>query len=193
MNQMLGGYAVLVAGVRYALFWVAVVVAIIALVDWAVRTRRLSPFGAIARFCRRFVDPLMAPIERRIVRAGGMPSNAPWWALVFVVVGGLLLIWVLDFLGGVLGSLMFGLQSPAGIAWLLLGWVFGLLRLAIIVRVVASWFGISPYSKWIRWSVVSTEWLLAPLRRVLPTFGPIDVSPIVALILLSVLQRVIGA
>jgi YggT family protein len=172
---------------------VAVVVAIIALADWAVRTRRLNPFGPVARFCRRFVDPLMAPVERRIVRAGGQPSSAPWWTLVFVVVGGILLIWVLDFLQGVLASLLFGLQSPAGIAWLLVGWVFGLLRLAIIVRVVASWFGMSPYSKWIRWSVVSTEWFLAPLGRVIPNFGPIDVTPIVALILLSVLQRVIGA
>jgi len=193
MNQMLAGYALFVAGVRYALFWVAVVVAIIALVDWAVRTRRLNPFGPISRFCRRFVDPLMAPVERRIVRAGGLPTSAPWWTLVFVVVGGILLIWVLGFLGGVLVSLRVGVQSPAGITWLLLGWAFGLLRLAIIVRVVSSWFGVSPHSRWIRWSFVSTEWLIAPLRRVIPNFGPLDVTPIVALILLSVVQRVIGA
>src|SRR5262245_27275380 len=139
MNQVLAGYAVFVAGVRYALFWVAIAVAVIALLDWAVRTRRLNPFGPLGRFCRRFVDPLMAPVERRIVRAGGLPTSAPWWSLVFVVVGGILLVTALQFLGGVLANLMYGLGSPAQLGVLLLSWTFSLIRIALIVRVVSSW------------------------------------------------------
>jgi uncharacterized protein YggT (Ycf19 family) len=34
--------------------------------------------------------------------------------------------------------------------------------------------------------------MLAPLRRIIPTFGPIDVSPIVAFLLLALLQRALG-
>jgi YggT family protein len=56
------------------------------------------------------------------------------------------------------------------------------------VRVISSWFRISPWSRWIRWSYVLTEWLLAPLRRVIPPFGMIDITPIVAYILLRVVQ-----
>jgi YggT family protein len=192
MDQVLAGYGYFVAVVKVVLFWVAIAVAIIALADWAVRTRRLQPFGAIARFCRRFVDPLMAPIERRIVRAGGLPTSAPWWSLVFVVVGGLLLVTVLNFLGGFLISLLWGLGSPGRLGVLLVSWTFGLIRIALIVRVISTWFQISPYSKWIRWSYVLTEWMLAPLRRILPTFGPFDVSPIVAFLLLSLIQRAFG-
>lgn len=192
MNEVLSGYGLFVAAVRYVLFWLALALAVVAVLDWAVRTRRLNPFGGIARFCRRFIDPLMLPVERRIVRAGGQPSSAPWWTLVFVVVGGLLLIWVLEFLGGMLASLMFGLRSPAGVARLLLAWTFSLLRIALIVRVISTWFSISPWSKWIRWSYVLTEWMLAPLRRVIPTLGPVDITPIVAFILLSLVQRALG-
>lgn len=192
MDEVLSTYAIVVAGVRYALFWVAILCALIALADWAVRTRRLDPFGRVARFCRRFIDPLMAPVERRIVRSGGQPSNAPWWTLVFVVVGGLLLIWVLEFTGGMIASLILGMQSPAGMVRLALAWVFAVLRIALMVRVIASWFSMSAYSKWIRWSYVLTEWMLGPLRRVLPTFGPMDISPLVAFFLLSLLQRVLG-
>lgn len=192
MDQVLDGYDLFVAAVKVALFWIAIVVAIIALADWAVRTRRLQPFGAVARFCRRFVDPLMLPIERRIVRAGGQPTNAPWWTLVFVVVGGLLLIAVLNFLKGFLLSLLWGLGSPGRLGVLLLSWTFGLIRIALIVRVVSSWFQISPWSKWVRWSYVLTEWMLAPLRRILPAFGPLDISPIVAFLLLSLVQRAFG-
>ena len=36
-----------------------------------------------------------------------------------------------------------------------------------------------------------TEPLLAPIRRVLPSFGMIDFSPLVAILILTVLQRII--
>ena len=192
MEQVLDGYSLVLAGVRIALFWIAVVAAIIALADWAVRTRRLNPFGPIARFCRRFVDPLMLPVERRIIRSGGQPASAPWWTLVFVVVGGLLLLWVLQFLRGLTAYVILGLQSPMAFLMLVLASVFALLRLALFVRVISSWFAMSPYSKWVRWSFVLTEWMLEPLRRVIPLFGPVDVTPLVAFFLLSLMQRAIG-
>src|SRR6266545_882007 len=140
MDQALAGYKVFLDVIRTALFWLALIAGVIALVDWAVRTRKLNPFGPIARFVRRFVDPLMVPVERRIVRAGGQPTAAPWWTLVAVVVGGLLLIWVLEFLGNVLVSLMLGIQSPQGMALLLLSWVFAVFRVALYVRIISSWF-----------------------------------------------------
>lgn len=193
MNTVLAAYSGFVAFVRQALFWVAVVLAVIALVDWAVRTRRLNPFGPVARFFRRAVDPLMAPVERRIVRAGGLPSSAPWWSLVFVVVAGILLVALLDFLGGFITELLFGLSSPARFAVLAVAWAISLLQVALIVRVISSWFQISPFSRWIRWSFVLTEWMLAPLRRVVPMFGPVDLTPLIAYFVLALVRSVLGA
>jgi YggT family protein len=188
MDQALNAYASFVQIVRQVLFWVALAVAIVALLDWLVRTRRVQPFGAIARFCRRYVDPLMRPVERRIVRSGGQPASAPWWSLVVVVVGGLLLIALLEFLGRFFLQLFWGISSPGRFGLLLVSWAFAVLRIALIVRVISSWFQVSPYSRWIRWSYVLTEWMLAPLRRIIPTFGPVDVTPIVAFLLLALLQ-----
>jgi YggT family protein len=192
MNQALDGYALFLLVVRYVVFALAVVAAVVALVDWLVRTRRINPFSAVARFFRRFIDPLMAPVERRIVRGGGQPSSAPWWTLVGVVVGGLALITLLNFVARLLADLVFGVSSPGRFGVMLLSWTFSLLRIALIVRVVSTWFQISPYSKWIRWSYVLTEWMLAPLRRVIPLFGAIDVTPIVAFLLLSLIQAALG-
>ena len=192
MDEAYAGYRVFVGVVRYVVFGVGVVAALVAVVDWAVRTRRLQPFGAVGRFFRRVVDPLMLPVERRILRAGGNPQSAPWWTLVVVIVGGLLLITALDFLGGLFLQIGWGVSSPGRLGVLLVSWTFLLLRIALIVRVVSTWFQLSPYSKWIRWSYVLTEWMLAPLRRLLPTFGPIDVSPLIAFLLLWVIQAVLG-
>lgn len=191
MERAFATYAEIIAVVRVVLFWVAVIVALVATLDWLVRTRRVPPFGAVARFCRRYIDPLLAPLERRVVRRGGLPSSAPWWALGVVVIGGLLLLALLEFLGRLFLQVAWGASSPGRFGLMLVSWTFTVLRIALIVRVISSWFQISPWSKWIRWSYVLTEWMLAPLRRIVPAFGPVDITPLVAFILLMILQSVL--
>ena len=189
MASFLGAFDVFLGVLRIALFVAVAVLAVVCLIDWLVRTRRINPFNPIARAMRRTVDPLMAPVERRIVRAGGLPTAAPWWTLVFAVVGAILLITVLSFIRGQLDSMATSSQRGAmGLAALLIQWTFGILRLALIVRVISSWFRMSPYSPYIRWSYQLTEWLLAPLRQIIPTLGVIDITPIVAYFLLGLLQ-----
>jgi len=99
--SMLATYVTVVAGIRVALFYAGIVVAVICTFDWAVRTRRINPFNRVARFFRGSVDPLMLPVERAILRAGGAPASAPWWALVAFAVFGIALISLLEFLGGI--------------------------------------------------------------------------------------------
>ena len=180
-------YAIHLLG--YALFWVAAVLAVVALIDWLVRTRRINTFNPVARFFRRVVDPLIAPMERRVVRAGGMPHAAPWWMLVAVVVGGIIVLSLLRFLfdqvAGAYGSVMLG---PRGIAILLLHYTFALLKLAIVVRVVSSWLRMSPYSRWVRWAFSLTEPIFRPLRGIVPPLGMIDLTPLVAWFLLWLLE-----
>ena len=45
---------------RTALLSVALVFGAICVLDWAVRTRKISPFNAVARFCRATIDPFNA-------------------------------------------------------------------------------------------------------------------------------------
>ena len=163
--------------------------AVVAATHWLVQSRRLQPFGAWPRLVRSASDPVLHPIERRLLRAGGNPQNAPWWLMVGMVVGGLVLIalvrWLLGFALS-LGSIASG--GPRAIAYQLVAWTFGLLNIALLVRVIASWVGLSEYSKWMRPFVVLTEWLLAPIRRRLPLAGPFDMSPVVAYLALMVLR-----
>jgi YggT family protein len=190
--SMLATYVTVVAGVRVGLFYAGIVVAVICAFDWAVRTRRINPFNRVSRFFRGTVDPLMAPVERVIVRAGGVPSTAPWWALVAFAVFGIALISLLEFLGGVFYQIAVVSGQPSQAPMLLLSWAFAFLKLALIVRVLSSWFPVSPYSKWVRWSYVLTDWLINPLRRVIPLLGMIDVTPIVAWFLIGLIQKFLG-
>jgi YggT family protein len=192
MNDLAEGYNGFVHVLRLALFYGAVVLGVVVIADWAVRTRRISPFSGTARFFRKTVDPLMLPVERAVIRAGGKPSSAPWWSLVAVVVGGLVLLYVLEFLGSLLLQFGAGIAHPSVLPLILLSWAFKLIELALLVRVVSSWLPISPYSKWIRWSFVLTDWLIQPLRRLIPPLGMIDITPLVAYLLLAwVLEPVV--
>jgi len=186
MTSTVQSFDVAIAMLRLGLFWLAVVLAVVFTIDWLVRTRRISPFSPIARFFRSAVDPLLVPIERRVVRVGGLPSSAPWWALVVVVVGGILLLELVGYVRGMTVELMSATAAgPTGIGRVLLQWTFLLLEVALIVRVIASWVNVSRFSRWVRWSFWLTEWMLRPLRRIIPPVAMFDLSPLIAWVLLS--------
>jgi len=192
METFLAGADAVIAILRTALLSVAVVFGAICVLDWAVRTRKISPFNAVARFCRTTVDPIIAPIERRVVRAGGSPASAALWALVAVVVGGILLLTLFDIIRlEVVRSIIASQEGTAGIFHLLVSWTFTILKAAIVVRVISSWLPISPYSPWVRWSYRLSEPVLQPLRRVVPVLGGLDITPIVAYILLGLLESLL--
>lgn len=189
MEGVLSGAGAIIQVVRAALLSIAVVFGVICVLDWAVRTRKISPFNAIARFCRATVDPLIAPIERKVVRAGGTPASAPLWALAAVVIGGILLLSLLDFiLLQVARSMIASQNGAAGIFHLLVSWTFTILKIALIVRVISSWLPISPYSRWVLWSYKLSEPILAPMRRIVPNLGGLDITPILAYFLLSLTE-----
>lgn len=186
--SLLGGYEQFLVMVKAAVFYVGVAAVLLCALDWAVRSRRVSPFGRIARFCRRVVDPMIRPVERTIVRAGGRPNTAPLWGAFAAIVLLILFVGLLQFVGTVLSQVLFGIGRPTALPVILLGWAFAILRLALIVRVLSSWMGQSQWSWWARWSYTLTEWMLAPLRRILPTIGMLDITPIVAWLALGLLE-----
>ena len=188
MPTFLAWFALAIQIFGYVLFGVAIVLAVVALIDWMVRTRRINAFNPIARFFRRVIDPLVVPMERRVVRAGGMPQAAPWWMLVAVVVGGIVLLALLRFVHSQLVGFYAASTSGRGLVFLLLHYTFSLLQLALIVRVVSSWLRISPHSRWVRWSFALSEPILRPLRGIIPPLGMMDVTPIVAYFALKLIE-----
>lgn len=187
-------FDLLLAVVRPLVFAGGVLALAAAAGSWAVRTRRISPFSALARLIRTGIDPwLIAPMERRLLRAGGTPYAAPWWALAVVVVGGLLLITALQFVRNQILLIGYASTSGSTMAAVLLRWTFSVLRIALFGRVIASWVGGGPYSRGWRWAYRLTDWLLTPLRQVIPPLGMFDLSVLVAWFALGIVESVIMA
>jgi YggT family protein len=66
--------------------------------------------------------------------------------------------------------------------------IITLLILAILIRVVLSYVAGMSYSTAGRYLGLATEWLIAPIRRLVPPLGGIDFSPAIAIILLYAVQ-----
>jgi YggT family protein len=189
MQSFLSLYDSALGVLRNFLLGAAVLLFTIAELDSLVRSRKISPFGSIGRFMRGTIDPLLKPVERRVVRAGGLPANAPWWALGALVLAGILLLALLGFIRSEMAFLYSSLTGgPAGLYRLLVTLVFTVLQIALLVRVVLSWIAMRPGAWYWRWSYALTEPLLKPLRKIIPPIGMMDITPIVAWFLLGLIQ-----
>jgi len=178
--------------VRYAVFAVSVLSVVVAFTAWLVRARRVSPFGALGRALRAASDPLIRPVEMRLVRLGGNPVNAGWWLVVVVALGGVVLLSLLDWAVG----LFYGISAAAGggpraVLAFLIGALYSVLFAALLLRVIGSWFGLFRYSRWMRPAYALTDWLVEPIRRLLPPMGALDWSPLVAWLVLWLLKQLL--
>ena len=69
--------------------------------------------------------------------------------------------------------------------------IFETLWWVILGRVLMSWFDPSGNYRISRILYEMSEPILAPARRILPTFGGVDWSPLVTMILLNLLQGLV--
>ncbi len=67
----------------------------------------------------------------------------------------------------------------------LYGWI-------LFIRVMLSWVNPDPYNPIVRFLRTVTDPVLVPLRRIIPPVGgTLDLSPLVALLLVQLLKRLI--
>src|SRR2546425_5464294 len=81
---------------RILVFAAFCLAAVVALAGWLVRTRRVSPFGGFGRTLRSVTDPVLRPVETRLVRLGGDPGHGRLWVVVVLGGPGGLLLSLLD-------------------------------------------------------------------------------------------------
>lgn len=80
---------------------------------------------------------------------------------------------------------------------LVLSILFQIYSFLILVRVILSWLNVNPYRPRIDHPAIHilhriTDPILLPLRRVIPPIGgTIDISPVVALIVLEIVRRLL--
>lgn len=187
-----------VFGVIRLVVWYAVAISIIAvialmLLRMLVTFADMNPFSRTFMGVRRMSDPLINPVRRSLARAGIDPKYSPLIVILVAIVVGYftvrLFTEVLRTIVGVIGSLQSGAFISV-VGYILYG-VLAVYTLLIFMRIVFSW-GLSSVNPVMRFLIRVTEPVLAPFRRLIPPLGMFDISPIVVLLLLSLLQQFVA-
>lgn len=178
----------------YVVVTVIMTVIVLMLVRLLVNFADLNPFAWPARTVRSLTDPLVDPVRRRLATFGIDPKFAPLVAILIAIVLG---YFTLEIAGTVLytvSGLLSSLRSGAVIA--IAGYaLYGLLAvysLLIFMRIIISW-GASQRNRLLIFLRRLTDPILVPFQRIIPPLGMFDISPIVVLILLNLLQKMVHA
>jgi YggT family protein len=161
-SLILDTVAGLLAGVLLLRFWMQ-----------TVRVRAPMPIG---QFVFQLTDWLVRPLRRAIPGVAGFD-----WATLLAACLVALLATSLDaWVGGYLTvNLVLLLTLQKLLTWI----VYGLIAL-LILGAIFSW--VNPQAPLAPFVDALTDPILRPLRRVIPMAGPIDLTPLVALVLLQI-------
>jgi len=66
------------------------------------------------------------------------------------------------------------------------------IAIIIFVRAILSWFATSPNSQVVLFLDRITEPILAPLRRIVPRLGMVDITPMIAIIILILIASLLS-
>ncbi len=69
--------------------------------------------------------------------------------------------------------------------------VFTFYGYLLLARILLSWFKVDYRQPWVQLLVRVTEPFLQPFRTLIPVFGGMDFSPIVAFFVLSMIKRLV--
>ena len=156
----------------------------IVLTRFVLQLARADFYNPISQFVLRATNPLLAPLRRLIPGYRGLDIASLVLILILIVVKALMLLTIQT--GGLPAGigpqlLVYTLRELAS---LILDYVFW----AVLVRVILSWVAPAPSNPVVRVVIQITEPLMAPVRRLLPDMGGLDLSPLIVLLGVQLLK-----
>ena len=175
---------------------IAVIVSVVVLVLLRLIANQadLNPFSWSSLTLRRLTDPLIGPVRRALVGLGVDPKYAPLVTILLAILLGWVSLQIVSGMANTIAGVLTSLGRYAVVP--IIGYVlYGLLSfysLLIFMRIVFSYVMVSYSNRVMRFLVNATEPMLGPLRRIVPPVGAFDISPIVAFIIVWLLQAAIA-
>ena len=158
--------ATLLGGVLLLRFWMQAV--------------RVRPPSSVAQFTFQLTDWLVRPLRRIVPGVGGYDWASLIGAFLVVMLASSVL-----FLSGMPGATVFLMALYRFLNWILYGFMA-----LLVIEAIFSW--VNPHAPLAPLVRALNDPLLRPLRRVVPLLGGLDLSLLVALILLQIAQLLLG-
>jgi YggT family protein len=145
----------------------------------------LSPHSGnpIGLYLMPLTNWLVMPLRKLIPSVGRIDSACIVGAYLIVLAKVLLI-------GLLLGTILPIISLLIGSVLELIGLVLSILVVLIIANVVLSWIGRGSPTQYMLSEILNP--MLAPIKRILPSMGPLDLSPLILLVLIQIAQIVLS-
>lgn len=146
---------------------------------------RANFYNPLSQFAVRATQPLLKPLRRIIPSLFGLDMSSLVLAIIVQMI--LMALTLLLAYGTTGDPLHLLIWAIIGITGLFLNIFF----YALIISVILSWVAPGSHNPGAELVNQITEPLLAPLRRVLPSMGGLDISPILAFMIIKLLDMLV--
>jgi YggT family protein len=158
---------------------------LIVLLRFILQLVRADFYNPVSQFIVRATHPLLKPLRKIIPSLAGLDLAS----LVLAILVQLLLMALTLMLLG------YGLDNPLQLlVWSIIGVTALFLKVfffALIISVILSWVAQGSHNPTAMLINQICEPLLSPIRRILPSMGGLDLSPIVAFLLLNLIDMLV--
>lgn len=147
---------------------------------------RANFYNPICQFVYRATHPVVTPLRRALRPIGRFETVAAVVAWLIVVIKVVLVQGLLGTIPGPAAALVLGLADTLGLLIAMAFWL-------ILIRAILSFVSPGGHHPALPLIAQLSEPMLAPLRRMLPDLGGIDLSPMLAILLLLLARLLIVA
>lgn len=158
---------------------------LIVLLRFILQLVRADFYNPLSQFIVRATHPLLKPLRKVIPSLAGLDLAS----LVLAIVVQLVLMALTLMLMG------YGLDNPVQLlAWSIIGVTALFVKVfffALIISVILSWVAQGSQNPTVALVNQICEPLLTPIRRILPNLGGLDLSPIVAFLILNLIDMLV--
>jgi YggT family protein len=154
----------------------------VVLVRFVLQLVKADFYNPLSQFTVRATQPLLKPIRRIVPSIMGLDTSS---LLLAFIIQALLMAFVLMMVYGTVGFI------PNLLLWAVLGVVSLLLKIfwvSMIIMVIVSWIAPGTRNPAAELAYQISEPVLAPFRRLIPSIGGMDISPIFAFIAIQLVQ-----
>lgn len=164
------------------------IIIIRALISWV----NPNPFNPVVKFLRDITDPVLVP-ARRLFPVGGMIDLSPIIVILILFFLKIIIVQTLLYIsgatGGVEGMVILGILVYA--VAVMLNMIINVIIFIVVVRAILSWISPDPRNPIVFSIYAVTEPILRPVKRIIPSTGIIDLSPLIVILILVLLKIVL--
>ena len=153
-----------------------------------IHAAKLHPFNPLSQAIHQATNWLVEPLRKVVPTKGGLFDWASLLGALLAAMAYLLLMWLVSTSSMLPAKLLPGLMGASVVT---VGrWALNLIVWMTLIQMVLSW--VNPMATIMPVLTTLTDPLLAPIRRITPKLGALDLAPLVLLVLAQIAMMVLS-